>query len=96
MNHCSKPRCTSTATTVLAYDYSSRQVALDDFGDEPLSPHLYVLCRQCADRLRAPLGWELLDRRVVVLDEPQATPFGFSGAGSYSTSSGAPAARLLR
>jgi len=35
---------------------------LDDPG-EP-SPHVYLLCSDCAAKLRPPMGWTLRDRRT--------------------------------
>jgi hypothetical protein len=58
---------------VLAYDYSSRVALLDDPSEGDTSPHLYPLCTVCAEGLRPPIGWELVDRRsepVLFLREP--------------------------
>lgn len=49
---------------MLAYDYGSRRALLEDPPDGEISPHLYALCTVCAERLRPPLGWELLDLRI--------------------------------
>jgi hypothetical protein len=60
---------------VLAYDYSSRVALLDDPTDGDMSPHLYPLCSVCAEALRPPIGWELVDRRaepVLFLPKPVA------------------------
>ncbi len=64
MQQCSKPRCNCPGTVVLAYDYSERKVSLESRDSAPLSPHLYVMCTDCADRLTPPRGWELTDRRI--------------------------------
>ena len=61
---CSKPTCGGPATVVLAYDYGSRMAVLEDAADGSISPHLYALCTCCADRLQAPRGWQLVDRRM--------------------------------
>lgn len=64
MNLCSKPRCTRTGSVVLAYDYANRRAVLEDpvLGEQ--SPHVYVLCGLCAERLTPPRGWTLEDRRA--------------------------------
>lgn len=49
---------------VLAYDYAARRAALLDPADGEVSPHLYALCSDCAERLRPPRGWELVDQRA--------------------------------
>lgn len=63
MNLCSKPSCTRPGAVVLAYDYSERKALLDDPAVGELSPHVYILCTKCAEKLRPPKGWELEDRR---------------------------------
>ncbi len=63
MNHCSKPGCTQVGGAVLSYDYDARLAFLDDPPDGQVSPHAYVLCISCADRLDPPRGWLLDDRR---------------------------------
>lgn len=63
MNLCSKPSCTRPGAVVLAYDYAERKALLDDPATGQLSPHVYILCTKCAEKLRPPKGWELEDRR---------------------------------
>lgn len=63
MNLCSKPSCTRPGAVVLAYDYSERKALLDDPAAGELSPHVYILCMRCAEKLRPPKGWDLEDRR---------------------------------
>ncbi len=48
---------------MLTYDYDARLAFLDDPIAGALSPHAYVLCISCADRLDPPRGWLLDDRR---------------------------------
>lgn len=48
---------------MLAYDYAASTALLEDPPDGAVSPHLYVLCARCAERLRPPRGWVLDDRR---------------------------------
>jgi hypothetical protein len=61
---CSKPGCAGPGAAVLAYDYAASTALLDDPPEGVLSPHLYVLCARCAERLRPPRGWVLEDRRT--------------------------------
>ncbi|MDQ3962803.1 MAG: DUF3499 domain-containing protein [Actinomycetota bacterium] len=63
MNHCSKPGCAQVGGAVLTYDYDARLAFLDDPIGDRVSPHAYVLCVSCADRLDPPRGWLLDDRR---------------------------------
>ena len=63
MNLCSKPSCTRPGAVVLAYDYAERKAVLDDPEKGQLSPHVYILCSRCAEKLKPPKGWELEDRR---------------------------------
>lgn len=64
MNICSKPGCTRAGTTLLGYDYAARLALLQDPPESgAVSPHLYVLCGHCAERLRPPQGWMLEDTR---------------------------------
>ena len=48
----------------LTYQYSHAQVWLDDLAPER-DPHAYDLCDRHADRLTAPQGWQVRDRRRV-------------------------------
>lgn len=65
MNLCSKPGCTRAGAALLGYDYAARRAVL---GDPPatgeISPHVYVLCAACAEKLRPPQGWLLDDLRA--------------------------------
>jgi hypothetical protein len=63
VNLCSKPGCAGAGAAVLAYDYAAGIAVLDDPPEGFLSPHLYVLCARCAERIRPPKGWVLDDRR---------------------------------
>jgi hypothetical protein len=76
MNLCSKPSCTRPGAVVLAYDYAERKAVLDDPASGQLSPHVYIMCTKCAEKLEPPKGWELEDRRsepplFVERDRPQ-------------------------
>lgn len=63
MNLCTKPSCARPGAVVLSYDYAAKRAILDDPTEGQLSPHVYVLCADCAERLRPPNGWELHDLR---------------------------------
>jgi hypothetical protein len=60
--HCSRTGCSEGAAVTLTYQYSVAQVWLDDLADER-DPHAYDLCDRHADRLTAPQGWQVRDRR---------------------------------
>lgn len=79
MNICSKPGCTRAGAAVLGYDYAARLALLQDPPETgAVSPHLYVLCAHCAERLRPPQGWMLDDTRseppLFVAAEPPVGP----------------------
>ena len=59
---CARPGCGQSADTTLSFDYSSRQVWLDDLAAVD-SPANHDLCRRHADRTQPPKGWALRDRR---------------------------------
>lgn len=64
---------------MLGYDYSARRAMLaDPPGMGEVSPHVYVLCSPCAERLRPPQGWLLDDLRteppLFVAAEPAVAP----------------------
>ena len=63
MNSCSKPGCANPGAAVLGYDYSDRRAMLEDPGGD-ISPHAYVLCTRCAEKLTPPRGWVLDDNRA--------------------------------
>jgi hypothetical protein len=48
----------------LTYQYSHAQGWLDELAAER-DPHAYDLCDRHADRLTAPQGWQVRDRRQV-------------------------------
>lgn len=62
MSSCSKPGCSRVGVAVLGYDYSQKLASLEDPAPA-VSPHNYVLCASCAERLAPPRGWTLEDRR---------------------------------
>ena len=60
---CSRTGCSEAAGVTLSYDYARSCVWLDALSAER-HPHHYDLCRRHADRLTAPVGWEVRDRRT--------------------------------
>ncbi|MBA2726004.1 MAG: DUF3499 family protein [Actinobacteria bacterium] len=64
MSFCSKPGCGGVGAAVLGYDYSQRLATLEDPEAHELSPHLYVLCGGCAEKLTPPRGWTVDDLRA--------------------------------
>jgi hypothetical protein len=63
MDLCSKPSCARPGAAILSFDYGERLALLDDPPAGRPSPHVYVMCGRCAERLRPPIGWSLQDRR---------------------------------
>ena len=61
---CARPCCGQNADTTLSFDYSSRQVWLDELHPVD-SPANHDLCRRHANRTQPPKGWALRDRRAV-------------------------------
>ncbi|WP_166879272.1 MULTISPECIES: DUF3499 family protein [unclassified Salinibacterium] len=61
---CSKVACREQAISTLTYDYADSMVVLG-----PLSlmaePHTYDLCARHAERLSAPLGWQVIKHVVL-------------------------------
>lgn len=59
---CARPGCTDFAIATLTYDYAGSAAWLDDLAAEA-HPMTHDLCARHADRLSAPNGWLLHDRR---------------------------------
>ncbi len=59
---CTRQGCVHSATVTLTYQYARSLVWLDGLSPER-DPHSYDLCDQHANRLTAPSGWHLEDRR---------------------------------
>ena len=53
-------RCGTPGGVAMNFNYSDRQVWIDDLGEIDSG---YVLCERHGDRLTAPVGWSLTDRR---------------------------------
>lgn len=64
MNPCSKPGCANPGAALLGYYYAERRAVLDDPPEGEISPHSYVLCTKCAEKLTPPRGWVLEDNRA--------------------------------
>jgi uncharacterized protein DUF3499 len=64
VNPCSKPGCGNPGAALLGYDYADRRAVLDDPPEGEISPHSYVLCTRCAEKLTPPRGWVLDDNRA--------------------------------
>lgn len=83
MNLCTKPSCARPGAVVLSYDYAAKRAILDDPAAGELSPHVYVLCNRCAEKLRPPKGWELADQRdkpPLFLDQQNQVAVGVGAA----------------
>ena len=61
---CARPTCSTAAVVTLSYDYTARTVWLDDLATQD-DPANHDLCERHAERVTAPQGWALHDRRVV-------------------------------
>lgn len=59
---CAKGRCESRAVATVAVRYQLREVLMRDLIEER-DPNLLDLCREHAEKLTAPFGWELRDER---------------------------------
>ena len=60
---CSRPACRRPPTTTLTYDYGSSVATIAALGIP--HPMHYELCDLHAERLSVPMGWTLVDERVV-------------------------------
>ena len=63
---CARPACNGPIAAWLTYDYAGQQVWLDD-ADSTGGGNRWALCARHAERLAAPRGWTVLDRRTVHL-----------------------------
>lgn len=61
-------RCSAATTTVMAYDYDTRELWIDDVGGSLSETTTYALCERHADRLTPPVGWVMFDLRRTVLE----------------------------
>ena len=56
-------RCGAPAGVTMNFNYAERRVWIDDLGDVDSG---YALCESHGNRLTAPVGWALTDRRAAV------------------------------
>jgi hypothetical protein len=59
---CSRSGCCESAAVTLTFQYAHAQVWLDALAPER-DPHAYDMCDRHANRLTAPQGWQVRDRR---------------------------------
>ena len=59
---CSRTACSAKPTVTLSFQYNRAVVWIDDLLDEE-DPHSYDLCPKHGERVTAPTGWHLEDRR---------------------------------
>jgi hypothetical protein len=60
---CTRTGCSDHASATLTYLYAESQVWIDPLSPER-EPHSYDLCGRHAARLTAPMGWQVVDRRI--------------------------------
>lgn len=66
MRRCAKMRCEKDPAATVALRYADRTVVLRDL-DPQHDPNNLDLCAEHANGLTAPVGWERLDERRVML-----------------------------
>ncbi|HEU5222295.1 MAG TPA: DUF3499 family protein [Candidatus Lumbricidophila sp.] len=59
MRGCSRAACPAPAAATLTYDYSDSMMVVGPLSPQR-DPHGLDLCRAHADRMNAPVGWQLL------------------------------------
>ncbi|HRN30084.1 MAG TPA: DUF3499 family protein [Terrimesophilobacter sp.] len=64
---CSKVACQREATATLTYVYADSMAVLGPLAQHR-EPHSYDLCAKHAERLSAPIGWQVI-RRVALSDD---------------------------
>ena len=69
--HCARSACAARARTTLTYDYAHQMAVLGPLAQQS-TPGAYDLCREHAQRLSAPQGWELV--RLPEADEEPPPP----------------------
>ncbi len=69
---CSRVACSVDAVSTLTYDYGDSMVVLGPLGLTS-DPHSYDLCARHAERLSAPVGWQII--RHSVLEHDVHEPF---------------------
>lgn len=61
--HCVRTSCHDVATVTVTYDYGARRVWIVDRIPQHVGAAAFDVCEACADRVTAPRGWDLIDRR---------------------------------
>lgn len=56
---CSKIACSQPAVATLTYDYADSMAVLGPLS-ATAEPHCYDLCARHAERLSAPVGWQVV------------------------------------
>ncbi|WP_038082818.1 DUF3499 domain-containing protein [Corynebacterium otitidis] len=71
--HCSRPGCDRIAVATMTYAYAESTVVVRPLAAAS-SPHSWDLCERHAERITAPVGWELVRvDRVEIDDEDDLT-----------------------
>ncbi|PPL20178.1 DUF3499 family protein [Microterricola pindariensis] len=76
---CSKIACSESAVATLTYDYADSMAVLGPLSVTP-EPHCYDLCGRHADRLSAPVGWQVV-RHMSLASKPGRHAARDEGAG---------------
>jgi len=64
---CSRVACSADAVATLTYDYSDSMAVLGPLG-LTADPHSYDLCARHAERLSAPVGWQIIRHSMIEHD----------------------------
>jgi hypothetical protein len=75
VRRCVKPGCGDTAEATVVLRYTERAISVQDLLPER-DPNFLDFCAQHAARLTPPVGWELLDDRLVSEPPPPVLPSG--------------------
>lgn len=67
---CSRPGCGRPAVATLTYAYSESTAVVGPLAPNS-EPHSWDLCAQHAERITAPLGWEMLRVNRIDVDEDE-------------------------
>ena len=67
---CSKIACQGQAVATLTYDYADSMAVLGPLS-ATAEPHGYDLCARHAERLSAPVGWQVVRHMSLVSDAGQ-------------------------
>nr|WP_274709737.1 DUF3499 domain-containing protein [Corynebacterium sp. c6VSa_13] len=67
---CSRPGCGKPAVATLTYAYAESTAVVGPLAPSP-EPHSWDLCAHHAERITAPLGWEMLHVDSIDIDEDE-------------------------